>query len=91
MEQLKRTLWFIIIIALWTLLSAGVFIQYNYHPNGAGDFTAYYKAAVAISEGRTPYIDLEASMPYLYPPFFAQVLSPVVAINPGSRRICGSL
>jgi hypothetical protein len=77
----RRRLPLIIVLALWALALAGVYRQYNVHPNGAGDFTAYHKAALAISQGNPPYIDLNVSMPYLYPPIFAQALAPVVAVN----------
>ena len=69
---------FIIILGAYTTLRTYA---------GSNDFDTYYYAAKAVLHGSSIYEPLPGLSPYIYPPLFACLLSPLAMLNIGTASI----
>ena len=69
------------IFVWWAAFLAVMYLIYTTHPDGAGDYLAYDKAANAIVQDLPIYTGLDGDKPYLYPPLLAIALAPMVTLS----------
>jgi len=70
----------IILITLVGLIAFGAYTTWRTH-NGSTDFDTFYYAARHIIDGTPLYAPIEGVSPYIYPPFFACLMSPLAFIG----------
>jgi hypothetical protein len=70
----------ILLLPLWLAFVLGSFWLYEHHPNGAGDYRYYDRAARLLIEGK-PFYDGIYGDTFLYPPLLAITLEPLVAVT----------
>jgi hypothetical protein len=73
--------WTVALVIWWGLFFVGMYAIYATHPDGAGDYLAYYKAASGLVNETPIYSGIYGSKPYLYPPFFAILLTPLARLT----------
>ncbi len=80
--------WHIFIPLLWLLFIVMTFLVYISHPNGAGDFSYYFRGASRLADGLPLYDDL-TSRSYVGPALWVQMLLPIIRMSDfdGAARI----
>lgn len=77
--------WTVALVIWWGLFFVGMYAIYATHPDGAGDYRAYDKAATALLNGTPLYLGVYGDKTYLYPPLLAILLTPVVHLSTDYR------
>jgi Protein of unknown function (DUF2029). len=70
----------IIAVASIGLIALGIYTAWRTH-NGSTDFDTFYYAAKHIIDGVPVYTPVQNVSPYIYPPFFACMISPLAFLN----------
>ncbi len=70
----------IILLVLIGLMAFGAYTTWRTH-NGSTDFDTFYYAASHVVDGIPLYAPIEGVSPYIYPPFFACLISPLAMIG----------
>lgn len=67
-------------VAVTGFIILGVYTAWRTH-NGSTDFDTFYYAARHIIDGTPLYAPIEGVSPYIYPPFFACLISPLALLG----------
>lgn len=74
---MKRT---IIVFLIIIVILFGAYTSWRTH-NGSTDFDTYYFSAKNILDGNSPYLEKKGLSPYIYPPLFASLITPLTLFN----------